>query len=257
MFVGVLGSENPMSRSFYDDSWKKSYELESNSKMVAEMNWTEIVKERENEDIVIRIRLKNREHVSDHGSEHELELECEPQTEPEPELEMVQPRTYAPSTQLAPPVVPPSFSRTPTHSQVSPGQQNGVQSDGSALPSTTYGQPGNQLVHKHGLNPYLYSCPAPYRPEPLSPQLSFSYPLSAYSQFPYGNAYPHSAPYRYSSADTPSANPLEALTRVTPFRHTAPYSHPRGDSHYTPTLGGTETPTNQRVQSAPAHLAGR
>lgn len=257
MFVGVLGSEKPMSRSFYDDYWRGRYDLQSNGELVSEMNWSEIVKEKENEDIVIRIRLKNREHVSDHGSEPELELESDP------EIEMIQPQTYAPPTQLAPlaplapPVLPPSFFRTPAHSQVSLGQQNDVQSDGFALPSITDGQPGNQFVHKHGLNSYSYSPPAPYLPRPLSPQLNFSYPHIPYSQFPYGNAYLHSDPYGYSSADTPSASPIEALTRVTPFRHTRPYFYPRADSHYTPTLGGAKPLTSQHIQSAPAHFAGR
>ena len=258
MFVGVVGSESPMSKSFYDDSWKGSYDLQSNGELVSEMNWPEIVKGIADQDIVIRIRLKNKEHLS--GPQPETGSETGSEPEPEPEPEVVQPQTYVPSTQLAPPapsVLLPSTSRPPAPGQMSPGQRNGVQSARYALPAITYEQPENHLVHKHGLNPYLYSLAASYIPQPLNPQLSFSYPQSAYMQLPYGDGYPHTTTYQYGLADTPSAKPIDSLTRVTPFRRTRPYTYYRGDSHYTPMLKGTKALTSQLAHNVPSRLAGR
>lgn len=213
MFVGVLGSENPMSKSFHDDSWKEGYDLQSNSELISEMNWSEIAKGRENEDIVIHIRLRPREHL------------------PEPEPEIVQ----APPTQLVPPppppppppVFPPSFSQAQSHSQVPLGQENGVQSDGFILPTMPYGPPGNQLVHNQGLNPYYsYSLPASYFSPPMSLQPRFSYDQSLYRQSPYGNAYPYSAPYGYYPADMPSVKANHSLAIAAPFHtHRGPH-HP-------------------------------
>ncbi|KAJ5523829.1 Mg2+ transporter protein CorA-like/Zinc transport protein ZntB [Penicillium frequentans] len=236
VFVGVLGSENSMSRSFYDDSWKEGYDLQSNSELISEVNWSEIITKKEYEDILIHILRKPREHV------------------PEPEPEIVQPEAYLPSTHPVsrpppppppPPILQPPFSQSQSYSQGPHGQGNRVQGEGSILPTIPYVSQENQLVLNQTLNPYSYNLPTSYPSHPMSPQSSLYYQPPLWRP-PYGNAYSQSALHGYSMTDSFSAKGNKYLTAVTPYRHTLFNEH---------SVTSTKALTRQSQYGAPSRSA--
>ncbi|KAJ5924390.1 Mg2+ transporter protein CorA-like/Zinc transport protein ZntB [Penicillium verhagenii] len=209
MFAGVLGSENPLSRSLYDDSWKEGYDLQSNHETISERNWSEFFKKKKRQDFVIYIRRKLREH------------------DLEPEAEVVQPPAYFPPTQL--------------HSQIPLAQGNIVQGDGVVLPGMPYGSLENQFVHQQGLRPYPFNPPAPHFPQSMPmPPYPFSYEMSPYTKSPYENAYPYPTIYHSNTTDILPAKAENSLTRFTPNQNRYPYCHSNGPSYHPSALENTK-----------------
>ena len=223
-----------MSKSFYDDSWKEGYDLQTKSEIISEANWSEIGENNEYEDILIHIRRKPREQA------------------PEPKPEIVQPEAYLPSRQFVPPLPPPPPGPIlhPSFSQYQPYTQTPkVQSNGTILPTMPYGSQENQPVHNQGLYPYPYSLPASYLSQPLSPQSSLYYQPSLW-RASYGTTYPYSALHGYSAADTFSAKGKNALTTSTPFYHRIP------NDHHLPAPESTKALIRQFPHSAPSRSTG-
>jgi hypothetical protein len=63
MFVGTLEEENSMLASFLTDSWRDEYELRLDNKLVSEENWSEILREQDENDITIHIVTKPRKNL--------------------------------------------------------------------------------------------------------------------------------------------------------------------------------------------------
>lgn len=55
MFVGTLEEENFMLASFLSDSWRDEYELRVDNELVSEENWSDILRERDGDDVIIHI----------------------------------------------------------------------------------------------------------------------------------------------------------------------------------------------------------
>ncbi|KAJ6120590.1 Mg2+ transporter protein CorA-like/Zinc transport protein ZntB [Penicillium sp. IBT 18751x] len=68
MFVGALEEENFMLPAFLNDSWRDEYELRVDNKLVSEENWSEILRERDGNDVTIYISMKPHKVVRDYHS---------------------------------------------------------------------------------------------------------------------------------------------------------------------------------------------
>ncbi|KAJ5677098.1 Mg2+ transporter protein CorA-like/Zinc transport protein ZntB [Penicillium maclennaniae] len=66
MFVGALEEENFMLPAFLNDSWRDEYELRVDSELVSEGNWSEILRERDENDVTIYISMKPHKVVRDY-----------------------------------------------------------------------------------------------------------------------------------------------------------------------------------------------
>lgn len=182
-----------MSRSFYDDSWKESYDLQFKNELLSEKNWCENVKETGTEDMVIHIRLK--------------------QHPPEPEPEIIHPSSYAP-THLAPPPPPilPIIPPTNPQSQYDIESNIAAQCHTSALATIPYGPPGSQVAPQQDPNTYSFRLPPSYLSQPARFQPRFRPNHFAYGQHSsYGNTSNYSAPARLSFKQNNSMTKLASL----------------------------------------------
>ena len=241
MFAGLLGPASSLSRSFYDDSWKESYDLQHKTEFLSENNWCANVKEGALEDIVIHIRLKLKQSLS------------------VPDPEIVQSPAYAPphpATHPPPPSALPSiFSPPKRYNEFYPGKENGARGDGYALPTFPYERPGSQLVQRPDLNPYASHFPVSYLPQPTSchPYRSLGSP---YGQLPYENPYIYSTLGAYRTPDVTLPKDSLALVRLASSRHASPSIYQNGDLYRSSRIESTTARSDLYKPGASSSIAG-
>lgn len=170
-----------MSRSFLDDSWKESYDLEFKKELLSEKNWCENVEKTANEDMVIHIRLKHQQHL------------------PDPESERINPSPYG-NTHLAvttplPPTLSSSYAPQESQNQFSLGQEIGAQGGRSSILAPTPYRPFKSRIDpEKDQNPYSVRLPSSYFSQPMGFQPRFTPEQPIYGQRLYGDTSAYSTP---------------------------------------------------------------